>query len=114
MIRINLTEIPTPDSYNVSVMDISNAERNAKGTIIIERIATKRKLSLGWQYLSNDELSSLLILVSPVFFTVEYPDSQTGGLRSGTFYCGDRESEGIMYKGGKMYWKNIKFDLIER
>jgi hypothetical protein len=106
--------VPSPDSLTAGIMDISNAERNAAGTIIIERIATKRKLSLGWQFISDSNLSALLNLVAAVFFTTKYPDPLTGKLRIGTFYCGDRTVEGITYRNGKMYWKNLKFDIIER
>jgi hypothetical protein len=114
MITIDGTEIPAPDSYVPGIMDISKAERNANGTMIIERIATKRKLSLAWQQISDRDLSTLLTLVSPVFFDVVYPDPQDKNLRSGTFYCGDRNVEGITYKNSVMYWKNLKFDIIER
>ncbi|MFZ3132757.1 MAG: DUF6711 family protein [Desulfosporosinus sp.] len=94
-------------------MDLSKAERNASGTLIIERIATKRKLELGWSYLSQADLATLLTTVSPVTFTVVYPDPQTGAARSGTFYAGDRAAGAIDYQGGIMRWKDIKFSLIE-
>ena len=42
MIKINNVTIPSPSSLNVSVQDINKAERNTNGTMIIERIATKR------------------------------------------------------------------------
>lgn len=114
MIKIDDVSIPAPDNYNVGIMDISNAERNAAGTMIIERIATKRKLTLNWQQISNKDLSSILTLVSPVFFYVTYPDPQDGKIKGGTFYSGDRTADGLMYKDGIMYWKSLKFDLIER
>lgn len=114
MIKINGVELPAPSGYTPSIQDISKAERNANGTMIIERIATKRKLSLAWQYLSSDALSAILQLVSPVFFTVEYIDPQDNGTKTGTFYSGDRTSDGIGIKDGKMSWKNVKFDIIER
>ena len=46
MIKINGVAMPAPSEYSVSIMDISKAERNAAGTMIIERIATKRKIEL--------------------------------------------------------------------
>lgn len=114
MIQINGVELPAPSGYTVGVMDISQAERNANGTIIIERIATKRKLSLSWSILSSEDLSNILNLVSSVFFNVEYVDPQDGGLRSGTFYSGDRNNDGVIYINNVMTWRNIKFDVIER
>lgn len=114
MIKINGTELPDPTTYNPSIQDISNAQRNARGEMILERIATKRKLSLGWALLIDKDLSQILNLVSDTFFSVEYIDPQDGGLKNGTFYSGDRSMTGIIYKDGVMYYKDAKFDIIER
>lgn len=114
MIKINGVELPAPSGYTPSIQDISKAERNANGTMIIERIATKRKLSLSWGVLSSADMSTILNLVAPVFFSVEYIDPQDGALKSGTFYSGDRVCDGVTYKDKQMYWKNAKFDIIER
>lgn len=114
MIKINGVELPTPSGYNVGIQDISKAERNAKGTMIIERIATKRKIELEWKYLSKESLSRVFNLVSPVFFTVTYIDPQSGGWRSGTFYCGDRNAGALDFKNGNMRYKDVKFNLVER
>lgn len=114
MIKINGVEIPTPSDYAVGIQDLSKAERNAKGTMIIERIATKRKLDLAWNYLSKENLAILFKMVSPVFFTVEYIDPQDGGIKTGTFYAGDRNAGAIDYVNGVIRWKDIKFNLVER
>ncbi|UWG96777.1 hypothetical protein LPY66_18150 [Dehalobacter sp. DCM] len=113
MITINGNAIPIPSSFGIGIQDISKAERNARGTMIIERITTKRKLELGWSYLSKTDLAALLTAVSPVTFTVVYPDAQTGANRSGTFYCGDRSAGMIDYRGGIPRYKDVKFSLIE-
>lgn len=114
MITINGVELPTPTDYSVGIQDISKAERNANGTMIIERIATKRKIELMWSYLSQSDLAKVLKAVSPVFFTVSYPDPQEGGRKTGTFYSGDRTNPAMDYIDGNIRWKNIKFNLIER
>lgn len=114
MIKINGTTIPTPSDYKPSIQDISKAERNANGDMIIERIATKRKLELSWVHLSQEELQQLLQLVAPIFFTVSYPDPQDGSTRTGTFYCGDRSTGALDYRNGRVRWKDIKFNLVER
>ncbi|ADY54719.1 hypothetical protein Sgly_0353 [Syntrophobotulus glycolicus DSM 8271] len=114
MIKINSIELPALTDYIVSIMDISKAERNANGTVIIERIATKRKIELAFGLLTREQLSQVLNLVAPVFFTVEYVDPQDNAIKTGTFYCGDRSAGGLRYKNGRMSWKGIKFNLIER
>lgn len=114
MIKINGVTVPTPSDFSVGIQDLSKAERNAAGTMIIERIATKRKLELSYAYLDKSSLSTLLTAVSPVFFTVEYPDPQSGATRTGTFYCGDRKSGMMIFRSGIPKWKDISFSLVER
>lgn len=114
IIEINGVAPPTPSDYQVGIMDLSKAERNAQGDMVIERIATKRKIELIWKYLTKAELAGVLTQVSPVFFTVKYIDPQTNGAKTGTFYCGDRNVGALDYINGKIRWKDIKFNLIER
>lgn len=114
MIKIDGAIIPTPSDYTVGIMDISKAERNARGNLIIERIATKRKLEFSWNYLSKEDLSRLLKLVSPVFFKVDYIDPQENTWKNGTFYVGDRKVGALDYRNGNIRYKDIKFNLIER
>lgn len=113
MIAISGTELPSPSTYTPGVMDISKAARNANGTMIIERIATKRKISLAWANVSAEDASTILTLVSPVSFSVDYLDPETNTIKTGTFYCGDRGADGVVYKDGKMTYKDLKFDIIE-
>ncbi len=114
MIKINGVQIPTPSDYQVMIADLSIAERVASGYLQIERIATKRKIELIWFYLTNEQLSNLLTLVAPVSFQVEYTDPQTNELRTGEFYCGDRNVRGFKYHNGRIWYRDIKFNLIER
>lgn len=114
MIKIDGITIPTPSDYQVGIMDISKAERNARGNLIIERIATKRKLEFSWKYLDKENLSKLLKLVSPVFFKADYIDPQENAWKTGTFYVGDRKVGALDYKNGNIRYKDIKFNIIER
>lgn len=114
MIKIDGVKIPDPSTYQIGIMDLSKAERVATGEIVIERIATKRKIELTWRHLKKEELSTLLTRVSPVFFQVEYLDPESDEIKRGTFYCGDRGAQSIDYRNGKMRYKDIKFNLIER
>lgn len=114
MIRIDGITIPTPSDYQVGIMDISKAERNARGDLIIERIATKRKLEFSWKYLDKDDLSKLLKIISSVFFKVEYIDPQENTRKTGTFYVGDRKVGALDYKNENIRYKDIKFNVIER
>lgn len=114
LIIIDGVEIPAPSEYSVGIQDISKAERNANGTMIIERVATKRKIELSWKYLDKDQLAQVLNAVSPVFFQVTFIDPQDNATRTGTFYCGDRKAGMLDYKNGVPRYKDVQFNLIER
>ena len=114
LIIIDGVEIPAPSEYSVGIQDISKAERNANGTMIIERVATKRKIELSWKYLDKDQLAQVLNAVSPVFFQVTFIDPQDNATRTGTFYCGDRKCGMLDFKNGVPRYKDVQFNLIER
>lgn len=114
MIKINTVTIPTPSTFAVGVMDIVKAERNANAEMIIEKIATKRKLELAWNYLSSADLAALLQKITDTFFTVEYPDPQTGAMRSATFYVGDRNCGMIDFLNSTPRYRDIKFNFVEK
>lgn len=114
LIKVGAIDLPTPSEFSVGIMDLSRAERNAKGELKIDRIATKRKLEMSWEYLSRTDLQTIFNAVSPIFFTVEYMDPQTNANRTGTFYCGDRTAGMIDFINGVPRYKGIKFNLIEK
>jgi hypothetical protein len=113
-LEIDDVQMPTPSGIVVSIMDLSKAERNAAGNMVIERIATKRKLEISYSLLAQDKMSQILQAISPVFFTVKYFDPQDNDYKTGTFYAGDRKVNAMDYLGGKIRWKDITFNLIER
>lgn len=114
MLKIDGVVMPTPATYSWGIQDLSKAERNARGTMIIERIATKRKLELSWKYLDRAQLQQLLAAVSPIFFTLEYPDPQTDTVNTGMFYVGDRKVGALDYKNSQVRWVDCQFNVIER
>lgn len=114
MLKINGVDIPTPTDLQVGIMDISKAERNARGTMIIERVTTKRKLELGYVFMRKEDLSRLLNMVNQVFFNVEYIDPQSNQRRTGTFYVGDRTVGALDFINGNIRYKDIKLSLVER
>lgn len=114
LIKINGVDIPTPSDYIVGIQDLSKADRNTKGAMIVQRIATKRKIEMSWKYLKKEDLSRILNLVNSVFFTVDYIDPQSNSWKTGTFYCGDRSAGALDYINGNIRYKDIKFNIIER
>lgn len=113
-IIIRGTEILSPSEFQVSYNDISKAERNANGYMIIERISTKRKLFFTYSYIPADEAAFILQLIEPTFYDVSYLDPQDGVMKTGNFYCGDRQLGMIDYRNGVARYKDFTFNLIER
>ena len=114
LISISGVALPTPSDFQVGYMDISKAERNANGLMIIERITTKRKLSLAYSYASESQAAQILKAVAPTFYTVTYLDPLTNTMKSGSFYSGDRNIGMVSYINGKPVYKELGFNLIER
>lgn len=114
MIKINGVAIATPKVFEATVSDIDGeTNRNAKGELIRDRVAVKRKINLEWGTLEQSEMSKILNAVSSVFFTVEFPDSQLG-LITKTMYVGDRTSPAYSYIDNKIKWQGLKMNFIEK
>ena len=103
----------SPSDLQVSIMDISRAERNANGNLSIDRINTKRKLELTFQFMTRTDLATLLNAVASVSFNVTYPDPRTNALETKTFYCGDRSVGMLDYLNNVPRYKDVRFNLIE-
>lgn len=116
MIKINGVKMPTPTSFSVTISDISseNSKRNARGDMLIDRVTTKRKIEMEWEYITLEDMSLTLKLVKDIFFLVEYPDPEEGKLITKTFYVGDRTIPMYYIRDGRPIWKNVKFNFIER
>lgn len=116
MLKINGVAITTPKSLKVDIMDLDGeSNRNAKGALIRDRIAVKRKISCEWAPLTMSEISTVLQAVQNVFFQVEYPDPMTGSMQTKTFYVGDRSAP-LYWKSpaGVYLWEGLTMDLIEK
>lgn len=116
VLLVNGFEMPAPSSMKVTVFDVSStADRNASGNVVIDRVGTKRKIELSWSHLSGSDLSRLLTAVgTDVFFTAEYPDPVTGGMKSIVCYAGDRSTGVLRVIGGEPVWTKIEMNWIER
>ena len=114
LISINGVALPTPSEFAVGVFDISKAERNANGNLIIERVTTKQKLTISYAFLSGTNLSTVLNALSPVYYNVTYRNPLTNLSRTSSFYCGDRNVGMIDFINGIPRYKDLSFSLIER
>lgn len=115
MLKINGVQIATPKTFKVDISDLDGeAGRNARGNLIRDRVAVKRKLECEWPPLKDNEISAVLQAVKNEFFQVSYPDPMTGSVQTKTFYVGDRSAP-MYYKDGNQYlWQGLTMNLIER
>lgn len=111
----------TPDdfSWGMSDLDAEGSGRSrSTGTAFRDRVATKRKLGIGWGLLSAADTAKILTSVSDIFFDITYPDAMTGDLRRMRAYVGDRTAPKIKVKmqGDNMtwFWGDLSFNIVER
>ncbi|MCL5458095.1 hypothetical protein M3M33_05330 [Loigolactobacillus coryniformis] len=117
VLTINGVAVKAPKSFSAIVQDIDgNSTRDASGNMHRDRITVKRKLTIAWGPLSNNEIAVIMQAISGVFFGVTYPDPQTGTQKTATFYVGDRTAAAYSWnnKFAAMMWQNLSFDLVEQ
>lgn len=114
LFTISGVAIPTPTDFQVGIQDISKAERNANGKMIIERVATKRKLFFTYSFVTEANAAKILTALAPTFYDVTYLDPQDKKIKTGSFYCGDRTLGMVDYRNGVARYKDFSFNLIER
>lgn len=115
MLKINGVEITTPKTFKADVSDIDGeTNRDANALLHRDRIAVKRKLYLGWQPLTNEEISPILKAVQDEFFEVEYPDPMEGKMLTKTFYVSDRSAAVYSCIKGVIKWTDLTMNFIER
>ncbi|HBF0592839.1 TPA: hypothetical protein KNN84_000769 [Clostridioides difficile] len=115
MLSINGVDIIAPTVFQVDLTDIDGeSNRNAKGEMCRDRIATKRKLNCEWGILDSSEISILLNQVKDVFFKITYPDPILGHIETKTFYVGDRSMPVALKKDNNIFWQSLKMNFIEK
>ena len=114
MLKINGISVKSPSEFQVDFSDIDGeTHRNARGEMIRDRIATKRKLNCKWSGLTQVEISTLLNAVKNMFFNVEYWDPLEGKTTR-TFYVGDRQMPVLRIKNGVPIWEGLTMNFIEK
>lgn len=117
MLKINGVTMPSPVACNPDISDIDGeTNRDANAFLHRDRVATKRKLNCEWGVLSASEASKLLSAVAPEFVEVTYFDPQIGAQTTKIMYAGDKNIETLMEdkNGNVIFYKSIKFNLVER
>ena len=112
--KINGTTIQTPKTLSIDIEDIDGeAYRSANGTLIRDRIATKRKLNCEWPALTTTQISTILSLIASDSFTVQYLDPVTGTNITKPFYAGTKSAPVYRLLAGRELWEGLTVNFIE-
>lgn len=108
-----------PDVYDWGINDISASDsgrvQDSACTMYKNRVARKRKLSLGWVNPSLEDASAVLKMFAPEYVYVRYLDVEEGKFMTKLFYTGDKTApfRTIRLPNGSTVSK-LAFDIIER
>jgi len=114
MLKIAGITVKAPTELKVGRFDLSKSGRTASGKMMMEIIATKRRVDVVWKMLKDSELQQILDLITAnkPFFTLEYPDA--GGTKTMTCYAGDIVTSLWYTKNGVRYWEEVSIGFIEQ
>lgn len=101
-------------AWSESDIHSDDSGRDLSGTMHVTVIGTKTTLSISCRALNQTNATALLkVIKGAPPLSVTYDDPVTGSPRTMNCYIGDRNCEFLMQCRGAIWWKNIKFDLIE-
>lgn len=116
MLKVDGKLLKSPSGWSWGLQDVSASDsgRTTDALMHKDRIAQKRKLTLEWQNLEPDEVSTILKAVNPEYVQVRYPDAMSGSDESRTFYVGDRMAPMKIWTISNKRYSLLSFDFIER
>lgn len=114
MLKIAGVQVASPAEVTVGHFDLTKSGRTASGDMVMELIATKRRVDCVWKMLKDSDLQTMLntITAHKPFFTLQYPDA--GGSKTMTCYVGDITTSLWHTLGGIRYWEEVTIPFIER
>ena len=114
MLKIAGVTVKTPTELKVGRFDITKSNRTASGKMVMELIATKKRVDITWKMLPDNELQKIIdtITANKPFFSLEYPDA--GGTKTMTCYAGDIVTSLWHTKNGVRYWEEVSIAFIEQ
>lgn len=114
MLRIAGVTVAAPTEIKIGRFDISKSGRTASGKMVMDIVATKRRVDVVWKWLHDNDLQLILntITANKPFFSLEYPDA--GGTKTMTCYAGDIVTSLWHTKNGVRYWEEVSIGFIEQ
>lgn len=114
MLKIAGTTVKAPTELKIGRFDLTKSSRTASGKMVMELIATKKRVDITWKMLTDNELQKIIdtITANKPFFSLEYPDA--GGSKTMTCYAGDIVTSLWHTKNGVRYWEEVSIGFIEQ
>lgn len=114
MLKIAGITVKTPTELKVGRFNLSKSSRTASGKMVMDIIATKRRVDCVWKMLPDSEFKKILdvITANKPFFSLQYPDA--GGQETMTCYVGDIVTSLYHTIGGVRYWSDVSIPFIEQ
>lgn len=110
------TAMPCPSTWQWGLMDVSASEsgRTDNGKMHKNRIAQKRKISVGYNGVKDTVAHTVLAAINPEYINVTFYDPLEGGNVTKEMYVGDRSAPVKWWWDGTHIFETLTFDLIER
>ncbi len=114
MLKIAGTTVKAPTELKIGRFDLTKSGRTASGKMVMELIATKKRVDITWKMLPDSDLKKIIdtITDNKPFFSLEYPDA--GGTQTMTCYAGDIVTSLWHTKNGVRYWEEVSIGFIEQ
>jgi hypothetical protein len=114
MLKIAGVSVKAPTDLKIGRFDLTKSNRTASGKMMMELIATKRRVDCVWAMITDNELQVIIdtITANKPFFSLEYPDA--GGTKTMTCYAGDIVTSLWHTKNGIRYWEEVSIPFIEQ
>ncbi|MDN4069932.1 hypothetical protein QYF50_18685 [Paenibacillus vini] len=108
--------VASPSEFKVTILDLDDADssvRTSDGTLNRDRVAVKRQVEIGWNALTQVQISQILKAMENVFFDFSFTDPKDGYVTK-RMYIGDRAAPIAFERNGVLWYKDLKFTLTER
>lgn len=114
MITIAGVQVANPSEIKIGRFDLTKSERTASGKMMMEIIATKRRVDCTWKMIADSDLKLIIdtITAHKPFFSLSFPDA--GGTATMTCYTGDINTSLWHTINGVRYWSEVTIAFIEQ
>ena len=108
--------LKNPKDIEHGKIKLENTDRAIDGTMVVDIIAVKNKISFSWDYLTQADMRTLSDeLSASAFSQVEYIDVNSESITEITAYAEDiTYKPHYDYRTGNILWKDVKLSFEEK